>query len=273
MFLTQRFDLTARCARAVCSATIAAHVPAGVLFENLERWHIDNLPVDPLLCTFLREETRHQRASTPTSLSLQGSTEPLGDEVHKEGWQPPRLPRAQCLWLHYTAGERDWYRRRCCSSAPADLCPWSCRREKLATNTMPLASLFAGEQDRCRHRRCNSTLADPVPPTAKGTLKLMHELRWMVPVTISQVWSLPPGPKAISTSLQMWSSCMMFWRYVPQRLSCGHEPLDQAGLVVLLDSVSLVILRAFASRLADVVGTSGLLAAGFFSSKTRSRRH
>ena len=84
IFLTQRFDLTARCARAVCSATIAAHVPAGVLFENLERWHIDNLPVDPLLRTFLREQTRHQRASTPTSLSLQGLTEPLGDEEHKE---------------------------------------------------------------------------------------------------------------------------------------------------------------------------------------------
>ena len=128
IFLTQRFDLTARCARAVCSATITAHVPAGVLFENLERWHIDNLPVDQLLRTFLREETRHQRASTLTSLSLQGSTEPLGDEVHKEGCQPLRLPRAQCLWLHRTSGERDRYRCRCCSSAPADPSPSNCQR-------------------------------------------------------------------------------------------------------------------------------------------------
>ena len=172
IFLTQRFDLTARCARTVCSATIAAHVPAGVLFENLERWHIDNLPVNPLLRTFLREKTRHQRASTPTSLSLQGSTEPLGDEVHKEGCQPLRLPRAQCLWLHHTAGERDRYRCRCCSSAPGDLCPWSCRREKFATNTMPLASRFAGEQDRCRRRRCSSSLADPCPSNCQRNVEV-----------------------------------------------------------------------------------------------------
>ena len=60
IFLTQRFDLTARCARAVCSATIVAHVPAGR----------DSL----------------QSLSTPASLSLQGSTEPLGPPVRLAGF-------------------------------------------------------------------------------------------------------------------------------------------------------------------------------------------